>query len=684
MKKIFLLTSLFALICTLTIKAQVTIGKVTPPDSSAVLQIISPDSNKGVLIPEMDQAHRDAIKNPAEGLMIYNTTSKSFNFYSGTAWTAIGGSSPWKISGTTNPATDNAQNIYQMGKVAIGLPDTISSIVKFIVTANDKGIMIPRMTIDQRDRIPVDSLANSLMIYNTTEDCYNYYSRLEKEWQSLCGKLGKAVFEITDCSAIKVYGQYLTNQALGTSHYIKVPVTVSKAGSYSVTAVTSPDNGYYFSTSGEFLTTGNYDLILQGAGTPRNFTKTGMPGDSIKFSLNGIDAPCKNIFIKVEDSSIKPLYSLICNTVTVNGVYKVNTALDGTNTITMQLEVDPAATGATYFIETNTVDGIKFSGSGILMGGIQSVTLNGSGKPTSYVQKTLTISSNSVSDVESCFATVTISYAGKRVLSIGTYSSSYGYCFNGSAASNKLITSTSNYGVLPNSVVKVDGIKLTRSGDFAPSLAELQTALAEKPDIVTIGVWWNPSVAQAQALVDYVAKGGVLLAFMEESGTTNMLQAIFGQTSVTSSSVNGPGAVYKYPYVNDEVLNGPFGDIRGQQWGEDASNTQAISNIPGSQVTIYSYATDISGASSSGASEMVTAFKHNTLNIIFVCDGGFNSNNGGNSNTICPFVLNGSNFPIAKPNYGRGATRYSVYNSIFTANAFAWAIKQAQFNGINK
>ncbi len=70
--------------------------------------------------------------------------------------------------------------------------------------------------------------------------------------------------------------------------------------------------------------------------------------------MNGIESDCTTN-IKVEDSSIEPLYSMLCNTVQVNGVYKVNVALDASNTITMQLDVDPAATGATYIIETNTV-----------------------------------------------------------------------------------------------------------------------------------------------------------------------------------------------------------------------------------------------------------------------------------------------------------------------------------------
>ena len=723
-----MLLALVLLCYSLGMQAQVTVGTQEVPVEGALLQLKELDgvtdggknANKGLNLPRVNLtdvnnlypmflsdpssptsganaaygANKATLDKAHAGLMVYNINATDpftpgIYIWDGAKWSSISESKePWQVSDQTKAvqATLNTQDIYQMGKVTIGSSET-SELTVFNVVASDKGIMIPRLTQAQRDAINVSdiALANSLLIYNTDEDCYNYYSKTEKEWQSLCGKLGKAVFDISDCSTIQVYGQYLTDESLGTSHYIKLTVDVTKAGSYSVTALPNPDNGYYFSASGEFLTTGTYDLILQGAGTPKNFTPTGGNGDQIKFTLNGTESSCNNVFIKVEDSSIKPAYSMLCSTIQVRGVYKINTPLDATNYITMQLDVNSAATGATYIIQTNTVDGIKFSGSGILTAGTQTVTLYGSGKPTSFQQKNMTITCNSTTDVESCFANVTVAFSRKKILSIGESYDTYGYNFTGSTATNKLVTTATNFGTLENSVVKVEGLEFTRgAGNFMPTLAELQTELNKKPDIVITGYSWNPNAQQAQALVDYVSKGGVLLLFMEATpGTSTILQTIFGQTSVTASPVNGAGAVYKFPYLNDEVMNGPFGDIRGMQWGEDASQTEGIQNIPGSQVTIYSYATDMSGASSTGASSLVTSFKHNTLNIIFVCDGGFNSCAVNTSNTICPFTLNGSNFPVSKPNFGRGTTRYSVYNSVFTANALAWAIKQAQFYGIN-
>ncbi len=54
------------------------------PDSSSILEIRT--TTKGLLIPRMTTAQRDAINLPADGLMIYNTTTQHFNFYDGSGW----------------------------------------------------------------------------------------------------------------------------------------------------------------------------------------------------------------------------------------------------------------------------------------------------------------------------------------------------------------------------------------------------------------------------------------------------------------------------------------------------------------------------------------------------------------------------------------------------------------------
>ena len=54
------------------------------PDASAILDIKS--TTKGMLVPRMATAQRDAISSPATGLLVFDTDLSSFWFYNGTAW----------------------------------------------------------------------------------------------------------------------------------------------------------------------------------------------------------------------------------------------------------------------------------------------------------------------------------------------------------------------------------------------------------------------------------------------------------------------------------------------------------------------------------------------------------------------------------------------------------------------
>lgn len=88
------------------INAQVGIG-TTNPNTSSALEINS--TNKGLLVPRMTQAQKNAITTPANGLMIYQTDGISgFYYYNGSIWLNIGASSGWNLTGNsgTTPASN--------------------------------------------------------------------------------------------------------------------------------------------------------------------------------------------------------------------------------------------------------------------------------------------------------------------------------------------------------------------------------------------------------------------------------------------------------------------------------------------------------------------------------------------------------------------------------------------------
>ncbi|MGC6403409.1 MAG: hypothetical protein ACON4A_08200 [Flavobacteriaceae bacterium] len=56
-------------------------------DPSAILQLNS--TTQGLLLPRMTTTQRDAIANPANGLLVFDTTTNQLNVYNGTKWEAL-------------------------------------------------------------------------------------------------------------------------------------------------------------------------------------------------------------------------------------------------------------------------------------------------------------------------------------------------------------------------------------------------------------------------------------------------------------------------------------------------------------------------------------------------------------------------------------------------------------------
>lgn len=85
MKKIKIILTSVLIIAGFTIQAQVAINTDgSNADSSAMLDVKSID--KGLLPPRVTAAQRDAITNPAAGLIIYCTDSSKLEIYNGTEW----------------------------------------------------------------------------------------------------------------------------------------------------------------------------------------------------------------------------------------------------------------------------------------------------------------------------------------------------------------------------------------------------------------------------------------------------------------------------------------------------------------------------------------------------------------------------------------------------------------------
>lgn len=266
-----------------------------------------------------------------------------------------------------------------------------------------------------------------------------------------------------DCLPKTVVGTYEEGTALGaTTHNIQVTVEVTTTGSYTIYSDTV--NGVFFRGSGIFTSTGANIVTLRGSGTPASdgtfnflihyngqvcsvpvdFLPAGAGGPAT-FALNGVPDPCTAFF-------------------TVNGSYGTGLPLNASNTVTISVNVTAIGT---YTITTPATNGMTFSASGAFLNtGVQSVTLNGSGIPTTATTSTIPITAGS----SNCNFPVTVSGAAAYVVDCGSAAPSGTYEEGLILDATNTVTLTANVttaGTYSITTAPVNGIVFSGSGTLA-------------------------------------------------------------------------------------------------------------------------------------------------------------------------------------------------------------------------
>ena len=186
------------------------------------------------------------------------------------------------------------------------------------------------------------------------------------------------------CAVATVNGAYGVNLPLTSANTVNIQVNVQSIGSYTIS--TNSVNGMSFSKTGNFSNTGIQTVTLTGIGNPTtagsNMLTVGTGGCTFSVTVLG---PSSYTFSGAPGA---------CTIATINGVYRVNTPLISSNTVDVQVNV--TATG-TYSIST-AAGGMTFSTSGAFnTTGIQTVTLTGSGTPTTLGPNNFTVGSGGCS-----------------------------------------------------------------------------------------------------------------------------------------------------------------------------------------------------------------------------------------------------------------------------------------------
>jgi len=566
-----------------------------------------------------------------------------------------------------------------------------------------------------------------LVVYNVTNDpaadlSPGLYQWDGAQWTGLADKPSAAKIDFpADCSEITVNEDYFSGTPLNSSNYITIPVNVTQVGYYTISLVPNPANGYYFATSGTFMTTGPVLITIQGAGQPKNPTPDGEPGDALTLVCNADTSTCTP-YVLIQDGAHKPYFAMSCNSVNVMGVYKKGATPTTGEEIQLRINVYDGALGAAYSAKTDVIDGLWFEGSGVLgTAGSQVIDLYAHGSSTNTAPKTFTITTNSQSTTATCTAIVTPVIGQKKIIAFGT--NDYGFASGaGIGGCYDMVTDIMNYGTDPNSIVKYDGFTSVvcqdHTGSYTGPITSIPNTDALMKPITQKGTGYDIiiisyaaailSQLQIDSLTNFVNNGGVLIDIdqFNTPNDINLIQSIFGETPFTNyadgavfffsdpaHSGGGSGSLIKMnPGINDELSNGPFGDVRNSQWGDDTPNTTTGLLTPPFGAIVYAGATGASTGVINVGGAQVTILRHPTKNFIWIGDGGFIGANTVNpSYTDHPFktasrVINGHTYPHFPYSELYGYSTYPrlpVCNSIFFANIMAWALTQAEINGIN-
>lgn len=177
------------------------------------------------------------------------------------------------------------------------------------------------------------------------------------------------------CTGAIAGGTYVAGVALAPSNTLTIQVNVTVAGYYTIGAATT--NGFVFSGSGVFTTTGLQNVVLTGTGTPINAGVTAV-------TVTNLSATCSySITVQPAGGGIPAVFTLDgapgnCNAFILAGTYAAGVAASASNTVKLNVTV---TTAGTYNITTSTTNGITFSGTGILALGAQQIILTATGTP---------------------------------------------------------------------------------------------------------------------------------------------------------------------------------------------------------------------------------------------------------------------------------------------------------------
>ncbi|MDR1502694.1 MAG: hypothetical protein LBT43_09595 [Prevotella sp.] len=573
------------------------------------------------------------------------------------------------------------------------------------VTLSEKKELYPMFLTDPNDpssgpnaayngaanKLALDKAHTGLIVYNLVEDddkelCLGLNQWDGEQWNCFQSKMGNAKFDPVSCSDIAVGGVYIEGKATTSANYLSINLNVTKVGAFAITATTG--NGYSFYLSGVALSLGLMTVNVPCQGTPVT-----VQTDKLVFSGMELVTGCEP---EVEVSSAVASYSLNCSSIVVNGQYLKGTALTASNTITLNVTV---TTAGSYSINTPLTYGIRFSASGNFTVGTQTVTLIGSGMPTVNSDFSITINTNTQQGNDICTATIPMTLPAMTYAIIGNGDYSWS---NIRSTAIQAGNSGANASFGPNGIVKIE--KLTRlwetsnigsattylTNGFTGTLSGTVYTNAQPDVVLYFSYGAAPSAALITQLTSYVKKGGVLIYGTVDNQVGQANDIIQGIFEITNGNASNAGAssnqnIYQINNLpNDPIINGPFGNLINQFWGEDNAGTIIVTELPPNSVQICSARNKYANSGLDSWNSVV--WYNDSRNFVYFGDSTAASTSSTSTTGWPALYTSGTGLPRYKK-FGRwdsstAGTEY-VFNAALELNSLAWGLKKAAVSGIN-
>lgn len=239
-----------------------TIG--TPPDSSAILDVSSTDL--GLLIPRMTSAQRDAINDPADGLIIYNLVDSVLQTYNGICWVN-------SVEETCSSCSFDIRLTNRSGHIFRAFSDSITTNLVITQTSDSLSpvslFLIHNLPPGIQAQLNKDTINNSGVSSLTIKaDIFSSPGTYPIAIQAVCGSLIKSdVFMVTvgNCYEITISGKH-TNYDLEAINNLPsgIPICVTVILEENA-EITSNDTTLPAFTTGNLSPLSHVGIDLQNA-----------------------------------------------------------------------------------------------------------------------------------------------------------------------------------------------------------------------------------------------------------------------------------------------------------------------------------------------------------------------------------------------------------------------------------